>query len=73
MWKLGLSGDHNYTVVRGKGGVRWRIFLSPPLRTSSQPIRMEKLESHMTYLVGSLVLRRWPGIWLKAAKKKKSF
>jgi hypothetical protein len=24
------------------------------------------LESHMTYLAGSHILRSWPGIWLKA-------
>jgi hypothetical protein len=26
---------------------------------------MEKLESHMTYLAGSHILRSWPGIQLK--------
>jgi hypothetical protein len=48
----------------GGGRGRWRIFLSPPLRTSSRPIRMEKLESHITNLAGLHVLRSWPGIRL---------
>jgi hypothetical protein len=43
---------------------RWPILLSPLLRTSSQQIRMEKLESHITYLASSHVLRSWPGIRL---------
>ncbi len=51
------------TVARVGGG-RWRIFLSPPLRACSRPIRMENLESHITYLAGSHVPRSWPGIRL---------
>jgi hypothetical protein len=59
--ETGNYGDH-HCKCRGRGRW-WQIFLSTTLRTSSLPIRMEKLELHMTYLASSHILRTWPGIW----------
>jgi hypothetical protein len=51
------QGLRSTTVAGGRGGRSWIFYL---------------LESHMTYLAGSRILRSWPGIQLKLPEPERS-